>query len=438
MTDQLKKENPELLAREIVEECGDCDVCRDLMEGVCFFFPELYKIWDRARDGGVEPTSDELKKLLENCHFCALCPCEPVRRKIIRAKTMFAQRDGLPLTTRLFENVELLWEILSKAPWLTKLLVPRVKKFLGIHESRNIPVFPRESFDSWAKSQGLTEPVRGVQERRVAYFVGCTARFIFPQVPRAFVNLMQKLGASVYVFDQHCCGMPALLEGDRERVISWVEDQINRWVELIDDGYDLVCSCPTCSFMIRKVIPSGIARKELQSDHEGAVYVHPGLYGESPVGEDYFTDIDPLKRIKVASSTYDAGEYIGQVLRGKKTNPDLSNASLYENYIYFAPCHQREQKGGEHYIKLFTELGIEGILTFKDSFACCGLGGIRGFSINYHDESVAIGKKLMDRIAALKPRGIITECLSCRIQFEQLSDYDVLHPLEILDKVVSP
>lgn len=435
--DDIKKKNPEALAREIIEECGDCDVCRDLMEGVCFFFPELYRIWDRAKEEGIEPTPEELKKLLENCHFCALCPCEPVRRKIIQTKTRFAERDGLPLPTRLFENVELLWEIFGKTPWLCKLMVPRIKQFMGIHESRKIPVFPGESFDLWAKRHGLTEPVKDAQDHKVAYFVGCTGRFLFPQVPKAFVNLMKKLGIGVYVFQQHCCGMPALLEGDRGRVVSWVESQIEGLVEIIEDGYDLVCSCPTCSFMFRKVMPPHVLSKDLQMDPHSSSYLHPNLYGESLVGEDYFSSIDPSKRIKIARRTFDAGEYILQLLEEKKISLYSSASSFYEKYVYFAPCHQREQKGGEYYTKLFSELGIEGILTFKDSFACCGLGGIRGFSTNYHSQSVAIGKKLMDRINNLSPRGIITECLSCRIQFEELSDYDVVHPLEVLDKMIS-
>jgi glycerol-3-phosphate dehydrogenase subunit C len=87
-----EKMDPESIVREIIEECGDCDVCRDLMDGVCFFFPKLYEIWDKEKLEGIKATPSELRDLVECCHFCAICPCEPVRAKIIRAKTAFIER----------------------------------------------------------------------------------------------------------------------------------------------------------------------------------------------------------------------------------------------------------------------------------------------------------------------------------------------------------
>ena len=43
-----------------------------------------------------------------------------------------------------------------------------------------------------------------------------------------------------------------------------------------------------------------------------------------------------------------------------------------------------------------------------------------------------IGRFLMDKIKELNPDYIVTDCLSCLLQFNQVLPYTVLHPIEIL------
>lgn len=450
---------PETIVKEIIEECADCDVCRTLMDEVCLFFPELYRLWDGKITKGIEPTSEELRALVENCHFCALCPCEPVRSKIMEAKAYFVERDGLSRFSRFAENVEFLWAILGRFRKMPLIEAGWLKRFLGIHEARNLPDFKRHSFDTWAKEQGLTDPPpKGKRQPKVAYFAGCTGRFIFPEVPKSFVRIMEKLNVFVYVFEQHCCGMPALLEGDRKFAISLVSRQIDKWSELVKEGYDIVCSCPTCSFMIRKIITAGaffhqrvqetISSKEneilvplgnnILHDARGWISLDRKLYGPILAEQDYFTFLDPALRLNVASRTFDAGEYILGIIKRRQENLFIeTEANKYSGYLYFPPCHQREQKGDKHYMELFRIFGLKDIFIFRDSFSCCGLGGIRGFSASYHDKSVEIAGKFIRNIGKFKPKGIITECLSCRIQLEHLSNYPVMHPLELLSQLMT-
>lgn len=447
--------DPEEIVREIIEECGDCDVCRELMKEVCFFFPELYRLWDLEKGKGVKARSSDLKKLIESCHFCALCPCEPVRARIVEAKIAFAERDGLPWSVRLLENVELMGRVFGSIPsrfpfkggWW-------IKRLLGVHVGRKIPEFGKELFDDWAKRRGLTDPSKNRINPGVAYFAGCTGRFFFTNVPKAFVRVMDKLGVPVYFFEQHCCGMPALLEGDGRFTAHLIGRQLWRWYELVKEGYKIVCSCPTCSFMMRKVLTSGAVYDErvqrLFSPEDGKILVPIGnnILSNSnrwivldrrfykPVLSEgrYFSDLDPVARLVVASQTFDAGEYILEILdTGNRRFSVKGNVDRYRDYVYFPSCHQREQSGGSYYEKLFEAVGIKNITIFRDNFSCCGLGGIKGFYRDYHPKSLEIGMRLIERIERLRPRGIITECLSCRVQFEQLSDYPVIHPLEVLD-----
>jgi glycerol-3-phosphate dehydrogenase subunit C len=38
----------------------------------------------------------------------------------------------------------------------------------------------------------------------------------------------------------------------------------------------------------------------------------------------------------------------------------------------------------------------------------------------------------MERIQQLNPEAIVTDCLSCRLQFAHMLPYPVFHPLEII------
>jgi glycerol-3-phosphate dehydrogenase subunit C len=103
---QMEKIEPENTARMVVDACSDCDVCRFLMDSDCLMFPELYRLYDKEIETGKKIRSDELRKLVDLCNFCALCPCPNIRADIIKAKTQFIERDGLKFGVRTLEDVE--------------------------------------------------------------------------------------------------------------------------------------------------------------------------------------------------------------------------------------------------------------------------------------------------------------------------------------------
>jgi glycerol-3-phosphate dehydrogenase subunit C len=55
-----------------------------------------------------------------------------------------------------------------------------------------------------------------------------------------------------------------------------------------------------------------------------------------------------------------------------------------------------------------------------------------GFKSGFHRHSVKIGSRLKARIRQLEPERLLTDCLSCRMQFNQITTYAVYHPIEII------
>jgi glycerol-3-phosphate dehydrogenase subunit C len=326
-----------------------------------------------------------------------------------------------------------------------------MKAAMGIHGARKMPSFPTESFPGWAKRENLTVKTRKNPNRRVAYFAGCTGKFLFPEVPKAVVEVFRHNRFEVYFPDQKCCGMPPFLEGDRELALKFARFNVEQLVEAVEERYDIVCSCPTCSYMLKKILGEGAyfseAYQESVGGDEKGIKVPVGkqldehgarkfeslsktIYKGILIDDGYFSSISAMKRIRVAENTYDLGEYLACLHDKGEISTDF--VPMAGRMVYYPPCHLREQQIGQPYAELLKRIpGIE-LAVAGGAFDCCGLAGVMGFKREFHDASIRLGNPLMKKIQALEPERIVTDCLSCRLQFEQLLPYDVVHPIEIL------
>ena len=402
----------------------------------------------------------ELRQLVDRCHFCALCPCPNIRADIIRAKTAFVAREGLPLGVRAIVDVERAAKICGALPALANTLLKHpgtgevVKRCLGIHPDRRMPEVPNRSFRDWVRQDRLDQEPKGSYSRKVAYFSGCTAGFLFPEVGIAAVKVLRQNGIGVWFPKQACCGMPAFLEGDRRRTLELAGRNLETLTDAVRRGYDVLCSCPTCSFMLRSLMGEGAYYSEQYQSSVGADKRHilvptkqdysiPSqerrfekfdrvIYQKILRDEGYFSALDPLKRISLLERTFDLGEYLINLHTSKELNPRAG--AIRRRILYFAPCHQREQEFGQPYpdiLRLIPGLEVE---MLQGNLYCCGMGGLMGFKRQFHEASVDISKRLVTRIQEINPEAIATDCLSCRLQLKHLLPYPVLHPVEILDE----
>jgi glycerol-3-phosphate dehydrogenase subunit C len=427
------------------------------MDSDCLIFPELYRLYDREMETGEKITSEELRHMVDLCNFCALCPCSPVRADLIEAKTGFIERDGLKFGVRALEDVERVARLCGAAPKLANRLLRGkvtgeiIKKATGIHPEREIPTFPEQSFPQWAKIYSLTKRPKKSRNRKIAYFAGCTANYLFPEVPRAVVEVLQYNGFDVFCPEQKCCGMPSMLEGDRRLTLKFVRHNMDMLAEAVASGYDIVCSCPTCGFMLRNVLKENAYYSSEFQASVGADQTHfkipavgaadnPGgkkfdllkknMFQEILKDEGYFSSVDPMKRIMVAENTYDLGEYLIDLHRAGELRSTFGEVS--GPMVYYPPCHLREQNIGRPYQELLNLLPGIDLEAVDGSLYCCGMAGIMGFKKDFHETSVQLGSRLMDKIKELDPRWLVTDCLSCRLQFKQLLPYPVFHPVELL------
>lgn len=449
--DSRIKNSPQEILRGIMGLCTNCDVCRTLLEGDCAFFPELYSLWDREKEQKIPITDAQLRNLTELCTLCGMCPCPRIPIQVIEAKTLFLDREGRPLATRLLADVPRMVKLAGRFPRLTKAILsskaigPMLRRITKFHPDRKLPTFPEQNFFQWARQNGLAERKAG--GRTAVYFAGCTAAYIFPQVGRAVVEVLERSGVRVYVPPQQCCGMPHLAEGDRNTTLHLARSTMDGLLESVQAGDDLITSCPTCGYYMKvllkerahysaaykKIVEANEAASESPHSVEG-FNKHKALekiaYRKLLTDDGYFSPIDPLGRIKLAEHLFDVGEYLARLYSAGQMDTCFNVIS--KRVVYYAPCHQREQKIGRPYLELLRLIPGLAIEPVGSGMDCCGMGGNFGFKADFHDKSLAIGQPLMSKIRTKDPQAIVTDCLSCRLQFGHTLPYPVFHPIEIL------
>jgi glycerol-3-phosphate dehydrogenase subunit C len=434
--------------RDAVEYCADCTSCMDLMEGECRFFAELFPLeWIR----GQEPISDAtVRKLAEYCTYCGLCPCPEIPAKLTEGKSAYVEEEGLPLSVRLLTDVPRLARLCGTFPRVYEALQssrqvqPLLRKISRVHPDRTFPRFAKESFFTWAARTGHTDREDG--RRHAAYFAGCTVGYLFPEVGRAVVAVLERNGLPVYVPPQECCGMPFLVEGDQRRALAKAESNVRQLLEARRAGDDIVSSCPTCGFFLKVLLKENAyysdayQRSVDAGDDEIRIPTREGgpgsfnvmsrpTYGDVLKDDGHFSSIPPLERIEVAENVLDTGDYLARLLAQGQL--DTRFAPIAERIAYFPPCHQRTQEKARPYadlLRLIPELSIQ--VVGED--ACCGMGGSVGFKADVHEASLEVGRPLFESLEKLAPDAIVTECLSCRLQFNHALQYPVFHPMEIL------
>jgi glycerol-3-phosphate dehydrogenase subunit C len=285
------------------------------------------------------------------------------------------------------------------------------------------------------------------QGPKIAYFAGCTAGYLFPEVARAAVAVMGHNGISVLVPPQQCCGMPSLLEGDDETTFRRVRANLETLLDAVQEGFEIVCSCPTCGYLMKVLLKErafyaeayqravGAGADEIKVPNasapgDGFVRLKKSMYRKILSDDGYFAALDPLKRIALAEKVFDLGEYLERLDHQKRLNTDFGE--LKGRMVYYAPCHQREQDIGSPYEALLARIPGLAVTRVGGAMDCCGMGGSLGYKESFHEKSIALGRPLMEKIQAAAPEAIVTDCLSCRLQFQQLLPHPVHHPLEIL------
>ncbi|HXD88933.1 MAG TPA: FAD-linked oxidase C-terminal domain-containing protein, partial [Urbifossiella sp.] len=358
-------------------------------------------------DANTSLASDDVKAISRHCVNCKMCRDEcpahvDVPRLMLEAKAARHAEDGLDRADWFLARTEGLARLGSNfAPFVNLLLARRsvrwlLEKAFGLSRQRRLPAFALRNFTRRARGMGLARRRKSDALQKVAYFVDVFANYNDPSIGAATVAVLRHNGIEVYVPPRQVgCGAAPLSVGDLEAARDAARRNIRALVDLVREGYRIVCSEPTAALML---------------------------------SQDYLDILDDPDAAALAANTVELTAFLGELLDAGRLRTDFRRLEL--TLGHHVPCHikaLRTPPAGPRLLELIPGLTVRTI-----DVSCSGMAGTWGLKAANYDTSFAVGKRMLDEVN--RP-GILfgsSECSACRMQMQEGSGKRALHPVQYL------
>jgi Fe-S oxidoreductase len=285
--------------------------------------------------------------------------------------------------------------VLAVAPRLVNALTHTkiVRRLLGVHPDRPIPVFADRSFRALVRTRSPANPDG---EPVLLWADTWTDRF-HPNVGLAAVEVLEALGFRVSVLPQPiCCGRPLYDYGMLGPARRALRRCLAATREGVDRGARVVVLEPSCASVFRDELPNLL----------------PG----------------DLEATRLSSSVVTLAELVAT------RRPDVA-LSLERTVLFHAHCHHKAVLGSRTDAELLRRAGAE---VEALDVGCCGMSGIFGYEQRKYDVSRTIGENgVLPAMRNAAPDTILcADGFSCRTQIADFTGRRPLHLAEILRDVL--
>lgn len=411
---------PEALAAE-VDACNGCGACR-ADAGPLRMCPRFRESpgeeWSpRAKanlvagllGGAVDPQAagmEAARAIADTCFNCHQCRVDcaagvDIPALVTELKAAVVAAEGLRWTPWLLARVDRLsalggrlrplsnWALTNpQARWL-------LERLLGIAQGRRLPRFTGNAFLRWAARRGLTRPSRRAGPR-VLFFLDTFARRHDPLVARSLVALLERSGVGVFIDPrQVASGIAAISVGDLDLARRLARRNLRVLTEAVRLGYEIIATEPAAVTAIQHDYPLLLDDEEL-----------PRVVAATRHATDYLWEL----------------QQEGRLVGGFEPLP--------QRLLYHQPCHLRQHGGGQRtagLLRLIPNLSLDTRPT-----GCSGMAGTFGLDHDHYRTSLRIGRTLLTAVREPALNGGVTECSACRLQMEQATSKQTLHPVVLL------
>ena len=202
---------------------------------------------------------------------------------------------------------------------------------------------------------------------RVALFITCLVDGLFPDVGKATVRLLRRLGHEVEVpLTQTCCGQMHINTGYPREAVPLVRNHVRTFSE-----YAAI------------VAPSGSCTGSIRHQH-------------ADVARQFADDALADDATAVAANTYELSEFLVDVL-------GVVDVGAYfpHRVTYHPTCHSlRLLRVDDRPLRLLREVRGLDLVELPDASSCCGFGGT--FSLKNPDVSTAMLADKMSNVLATR------------------------------------
>jgi glycerol-3-phosphate dehydrogenase subunit C len=389
------------------DACIKCNICTSNcpVSAVTDKFPGPKVVGPQAQRFR-EPGQVSVDRSVDYCSGCGTCSvvCPhgvQIAEMNVIAKAALAERNGIPLRNRILGRSELMGQLgslfapLSDIPMQIKALRRIGEWTLGVSHQPVFPRFARQPFGRWFKRSGLDESQEGAF--KVAYFHGCSTNYWEPQVGRAAVKVLKRLGCAVAVPRQNCCGLPLQSNGEFNAARSLARANLASLADYVRRGYVIVSTSTSCLFTLK---------------HEYRAVL--GIHSEE-------ADL-------VAGAAYDFCEFLQMLEAQGLLAADW--APVDERLVYHWSCQLRTHGVGKPAVDVLRR--IPGLTLLQTQSDCCGVAGTYGMKAEKYPIARDVGSQVFEEIRASQAQRIVCDNETCRWWLTTHTGLKAVHPAQVL------
>lgn len=354
-------------------------------------------------------TSDAIREVTDYCIECGMCALEcpsnvNIPKLMLEVKSKNRQARRPVPSEMVLGNADLFFRTGQfLAPLANPLLrQPRLRtvgsKVAGIDQRRELPRFAGRTLEQQlaARRGKHREAQPGVYKGQVAFFYEMYANYNDPELAFIMERLLRAHALDVVFPPQKSSGILEMAYGLPDKARQTATYNVHSALPYVQAGAMLVSGESTASFAFRS---------------------HYADYIDDPAVEI------------VAQATRDLGEFL---LEWRRAHPEEATqpAGTELKLAYHEPCHLKAQKPAGSFLDLIKEIPNVSF-TVLDA-GCCGMAGTFGTKSGSFEFSMEAGRPVFERVAALQPDLVLSDCSSCRMQINQGTGVRTMHPAEFL------
>ena len=353
-------------------------------------------------------TGERLYRVMDLCLECKGCKAEcPSNVDVAKLKYEFLDRyhraNGYPLRNRIFANISTLSRLgaffapLSNWSLSSPAFKAMLEQVAGIDSRRDLPPFASRTFRQWFRARSADAPA-DAPRGPVVLFADTFTDYNHPELGRAAVAVLERLGYRVVVPQSRCCGRPMLSNGMIGRARDNALFNVEAVHPLVERGAKVVGLEPSCILSFR---------------------------------DDYLDLLPGDRRAReVADATMLVEEFVKYAVDQGATLEAARATS--ERLLFHGHCHQKALVGAEPAMDVLRSVWSGEVEEIQSG--CCGMAGSFGFEKEHYETSIKIGEQgLFEQIRSAEGDfQVVSEGVSCRQQIRDGTGVRPRHLVEVL------
>jgi FAD/FMN-containing dehydrogenase/Fe-S oxidoreductase len=355
----------------------------------------------------------EIFDILDLCLSCKACKSEcPSSVDMAKLKAEFLQHwhdaHGMSARTRLIAYLPVLYRfvrpfaLIANATLKNGTFSGLLKRMIGFHPERSMPVLSEISMSKWTKRNLLTiNPAGKVSKGSVFFFIDEFTNYQDSSIGIKAVKLLTNLGYQVKIAERTMSGRTFISKGLLRKARLIARQNVNLYHDLVS------AECPLIG-----IEPSAIL----------------GFRDEFPdlVGDDLRT-----KAIQLGDKVFLVEEFLEREMRAGRISSDSFTHEKHEVLLH-GHCQQKAVSSTSSTLY---------VLNFPSNYTCseipsgcCGMAGSFGFEHEHFELSMKVGEMVLFPAIRKADQEVLicASGTSCRHQIFDGTGRAAVHPVEIL------